>query len=299
MCILFLMVLGIWFAYQRNCKDLTSARFKILCTTTFITDAVKQIVKDKADVIGLMGPGVDPHTYRAKAHDIDALQSADIIFYNGLHLEGKMGELFGHMQTHTVAVAEQIDPAYIKKNAQNIADPHIWHDVSLWILAVTAIEEALKQHDSVNAVFYHNQATKYKKKLKNLDEYVKHTLTTLTDHERILVTAHDAFAYFGDAYNFTVKGLQGISTDAEIGARDLKDLADYITQQQVKTIFVETSIPPRSIQALQQAVVAQGWNVMIGPELYSDALGDKTSPAATYTSMMKYHCDTLVSTLKK
>jgi len=268
-----------------------------------IADAVKNIIGDdssNAQVYQLMGPGVDPHVYRARESDVHKLADADIIFYNGLHLEGKMGTILEgmHYFTKTVAVTDAIDKTLLRTaEFEDMYDPHVWFDVSLWILVVHYIQQQLMLADPDNAEHYSVNGDEYIQELEALQKYIHSKIELLSEYEKVLITAHDAFGYFGRAYGFEVVGLQGLSTDADIGTKDIQHLADYIVERKVRAIFIETSISPRAIVAVQNAVVARGWFVDIGDELYSDALGDVATQAGSYCGMIRYNVDVIVGSL--
>jgi manganese/zinc/iron transport system substrate-binding protein len=275
-------------------------RIAVVCTTGMIADAVKEIGGEYVDVHNLMGPGVDPHLYRARASDVQALQDADIIFYNGLHLEGKMSDLFAQMSRykHTVAMAQNIAPDRFRASEfDELYDPHIWFDVALWADASASIRDALMQEDPEHAVYYEARYDTYKKDLLELDTYVRNAIEQVPKQQRILITAHDAFGYFGKAYGVDVVGLQGISTDAQIGTRDVIELAAFIVANNVPALFVEASIPRRNIEAVQRAVQARNTSVAIGPELYSDTLGEPGTAAASYIGMVGYNVDAITRAL--
>jgi manganese/zinc/iron transport system substrate-binding protein len=273
----------------------------IVATTSMLADAVRNIVGDHMIVHGLMGCGIDPHLYRARESDVHKLAAADLIIYNGLHLEGKMGQVLEGMNhfTKVVNVSHAIDKQNLRvADFDELYDPHIWFDVTLWISVVHYIQISVMQLDEVHAEIYKKNGEMYIAQLKQLHEYVRKRVAELQSQQKILVTAHDAFGYFGDAYGFEVIGLQGLSTDSDISTRDIQQLADYIVQKKIPTIFVESSIPARSLMAVQQAVMAQGWHVAIGDELYSDALGDEESGVSEYIAMVKYDVDTIVDALR-
>lgn len=278
-------------------------KLTVVCTTSMITDAVKKIGGDLIDVYGLMGCGVDPHIYRATEGDVRRLASADIIFYNGLHLEGKMSELFKKMKTHktTVAVTNAIPRTHllVLSDAHNTYDPHVWFDVQLWQHVVTIIRDTLiaADPDEIHQLNYIQHAQSYLHELGMLHEYAIKKTALIPASQRILVTAHDAFGYFGRAYNFKVVGLQGISTDSDISTRDIQQLVEYIITEKIPAIFVESSIPHRTLQAVQHAVQASGWHVTIGGELFSDALGNPNTQASTYIGMIRHNVDTIVNGL--
>lgn len=278
-------------------------KLKVVTTTTMITDLVKNIGGDKIDVKGLMGSGVDPHLYKASEGDVSKLFNADVVIYNGLHLEGKLEEVFEkmkHQNKNVVVVSDVID----KKNligSENFAsnyDPHIWFDTNKWSKVATYVATKLAELDSENEETYKANVTTYLAKIKTLNTKIDAKINELPVEKRILVTAHDAFNYFGRQHKFSVVGLQGLSTTAEAGVKDVQRLAKFIIDNNVKAIFVESSVPKRTIEALQQAVKAKGNEVTIGGTLYSDALGDMGTEEGTYLGMYKANVNTIVNALK-
>jgi manganese/zinc/iron transport system substrate-binding protein len=231
------------------------------------------------------------------------MAGANIIFYNGLHLEGKMAEIFEKMSRRikTVAVAASIDPALLQtpEAYEGNYDPHIWFDVSLWRQAVEAVRDALIEYDASHAELYNRNAAAYLQELSALHQYVQEQAQRIRAETRVLVTAHDAFNYFGAAYGFQVRGLQGISTAAETGTADVQDLADFIVARKIPAMFVETSVSPRYIEALQAAVKSKGFAVEIGGKLFSDAMGNPTTAEGTYVGMVRHNIDTIVKALLK
>jgi manganese/zinc/iron transport system substrate-binding protein len=284
-------------------SDEKNSKPKVVATTTMIADLARQIGGDSIEVKALMGSGVDPHLYKASEGDVTKLYTADLILYNGLHLEGKMGEIFEQMESQnkkTAALAESLSKDKLLESeffASNY-DPHIWFDISYWQLIGEALLEKLKEIDPESTAYYQNNFTLYKAELQALESEVKATIATLAPEKRILVTAHDAFNYFGKAYGFQVVGLQGLSTATEAGVQDVQQLAQFIIDNQVKAVFVETSVPQRTIEALQAAVASKNFNVSIGGTLYSDALGSEATPEAEYIGMFRANVLTIVNALK-
>jgi len=276
-------------------------RLQITTTTSMITDITKVVGGDYVDVTGLMGAGIDPHLYVASEGDMELFQEADVIFYNGLFLEAQMTEILeqiGERKT-VVAVASQIDTEFLLpwELYPDEFDPHVWFDVSLWMKAVEAVRDTLVEADATNAAAYQANATQYLEELTALDAYVKEQAARVPAEQRILITAHDAFHYFGRAYSFDVRGLQGISTASEAGTGDVQALADFITDKQIPALFVESSVPVRNIEALQEAVRSRGFDVTIGGQLFSDAMGDPGTPEGTYVGMVRHNIDTIVGAL--
>ncbi len=278
-------------------------KIEVVCTIGMITDIATQIGGDRATVQGLMGPGVDPHLYRASEGDVRKLSNADLIFYNGLHLEAKMGEVLESIsgKTKTIAVSRSIPETLLHTPPEfkGTHDPHIWFDVTLWILATKAIRDGYCALDPTHKDGYTTRADAVIKKLHALDAEIKTLIQEVPAKNRILVTAHDAFGYFGSAYGFQVIGLQGISTESEAGTRDVQRLAQFIADKKIPAVFVETSIPKRTIQAVQEAVAAKGWTVKIGGELYSDAMGNKGTEEGHYIGMVRHNTKTIVNGLKR
>ncbi len=274
---------------------------RVVTTIGMISDIVANIGGDRVRVTGLMGPGIDPHAYKASARDVIRMQQADLVFYNGLHLEGAMAKAFEQMggRVRTVAVAEAIAPERLLGDEGNplVHDPHVWFDVSLWMVAAARVGEVLAEVDPRHAIAYGERTAVYLERLRQLDDHVRARAASLPPERRVLITAHDAFRYFGRAYGFEVRGLQGISTVTEAGTSDLRALADFIVARRIPAIFVESSVPRRTIAALQAAVAARGFAVTIGGELYSDALGSPDTPAGTYEGMVRHNIDTIVAAL--
>ncbi len=287
---------------QNESKQAKSGKYIIVTTTSIIADAVKNIVKDSAEVISLMGPGVDPHLYKATQGDLGRLTNADIIFYNGLHLEGKMGEVLEKLarQKKVVAVAGSIEKDRLINNStfQGSFDPHVWFDVTLWKEVVNTINQTLMTVDTSRAEFYAQNAGDYLNLLDSLHLAVSQEIGSIPEPQRVLITAHDAFSYFGRAYNIEVKGLQGISTVAEYGLRDVSDLVNFIIERKIKSVFIESSVSERSIQAVVTGVNERGHKVTIGGSLYSDAMGSENTPEGTYIGMVHANVMTIVKGLK-
>jgi len=273
----------------------------VITTTGMIGDMVSNLAAERAKVTVLMGPGVDPHLYKASEGDVSRMMKADIILYNGLHLEGKMAELFEKIEGRvlTLAVAEGIDKSKLlaPPEFEGAFDPHIWFDVSMWISATEHVKDFLIKHDPPNRDLYEANYNRFRGELEVLHTFIKEQSQTIEEEKRVLITAHDAFNYFGKAYGYEVRGLQGISTATEAGAGDVKDLADFIFQRRIPAIFVETSVPERNIVALQKAVKSKGFDVLIGGNLYSDSMGDSHTPEGTYVGMVMHNITSIVSGL--
>jgi manganese/zinc/iron transport system substrate-binding protein len=278
-------------------------RDKVHVTTTTgqVADAVKSIGGNKVEVVSLMGPGVDPHLYQASQGDIQKLNKADIIFYSGLHLEGKMGEIFEKMADDkpTVAVADSIpESKLLSADGSTSHDPHVWFDIQTWLYVVDSIEQELTKLSPENEKLFKENALAYKKDLEEMDQYAKEQIELIPEESRVLVTAHDAFKYFGHAYGLEVMGLQGLSTDSEYGLKDVQALVDTLVNRNIKAVFIESSISERSINAVVEGAKKQNHQVVIGGELFSDAMGEEGTDEGTYIGMFKHNVDTIVSSLK-
>ncbi|MEM1135274.1 MAG: zinc ABC transporter substrate-binding protein [Bacteroidota bacterium] len=303
-------ILSITFIFLLNaCQEAQKEDGKryLVATTGMIKDALENIAGDKAIVFGMMGPGVDPHLYKPTPGDLSELRKADIIFYNGLHLEGKMGEVFEKMaQTKPVfALADGIAINRLKapEDASQAAtsqayDPHIWFDISLWSAAVKHAGEKLAASDKENQAYYLQNMENYLKELAALDNWTKQKIMSIPENQRVLITAHDAFGYFGEAYKIEVRGLQGISTISEFGLRDVSELVNFITTRKIKAVFVETSVSTKSLETVVSGCKDNGHEVRIGGTLYSDAMGEANTPEGTYIGMVKANVNTIVSNLK-
>jgi manganese/zinc/iron transport system substrate-binding protein len=276
-------------------------RLRIVATIGMIGDAAERIGGDRVRVTSLMGPGVDPHLYKARAGDVRRLSRADLVVYNGLHLEAAMGEVLEELgqRQRTVAVSTGVDRSQLTAPPEfgGSYDPHIWFDVGLWMGAVRRIGQALEEADPQHAAEYAARTAAYLEELAELNAWVRERTATVPPERRVLITAHDAFGYFGRAYGFEVMGLQGISTTSEAGTSDVQRLASLIVVRRIPSVFVETSIPRRTIEAVQAAVAARGFRVEIGGELYSDALGDAGTPEGNYIGMVRHNVETIVTGL--
>ncbi len=276
---------------------------KLYITTTIgqIADAVKIIAGDKAEVHSLMGPGTDPHLYKATQGDMEKLQEADIIFYSGLHLEGKMLDIFEKMneQKPTYAIAESIEPEkLLAADGSKAYDPHVWFDIDLWKTALKKAEEGLIKADPDNEQYYRENADAYFAEMDELKRFAEKEMAGIPEEQRVLVTAHDAFGYFGRAYDMEVMGLQGLSTDAEYGLGDVQALVDTLVTRNIKAVFVESSISERSINAVIEGAKEKGHTVSIGGELFSDAMGEEGTEEGTYLGMYRHNVDTIAKALK-
>jgi manganese/zinc/iron transport system substrate-binding protein len=282
-------------------KQAANNKIKIVTTTGMIKDAVENITGNNAEVIALMGPGVDPHLYKATQGDLQKLTDADIIFYNGLHLEGKMGEVLEKLgrTRPVIAVSSEIPDSLLREvpGFQGTHDPHIWFDVKLWKHAVQSISKFMINYDTAHAPDFKNNSERYLLQLDSLHQAVTYSIQQIPEAQRVLITAHDAFGYFGDAYKIDVRGLQGISTISEFGLKDVTDLVNFIISRKIKAIFIETSVSHKSIEAVVEGSRQKNWDVKIGGSLYSDAMGPAGTKEGTYIGMVDANVQKIVVAL--
>ncbi len=278
---------------------------RVVCTTGYVADLLRQVGGTHVEVEALMGPGVDPHLYKATPGDVRKLSGAHAVFYNGLHLEGRLADLLEELARQkpvfavTAIRVEQQDPRLRKQpGAADVYDPHVWFDVALWSQCGLDVAERLAALDPQHADDFRNNAAAYGGQLAELDEECRRRLAAIPAERRMLVTAHDAFGYFGAAYDVEVHGLQGISTADEAALAAVNQLVDLLVRRQVKAVFVESSVPLKNVRALVEACAARGHRLAVGGELYSDALGPEGTPEATYVGAVRHNLETIVAALK-
>lgn len=278
-----------------------SEQIRVITTTGMIDDVVANVGGERVASRALMGPGVDPHLYKASEGDVIRMAEADVIIYNGLHLEAKLAEVLEKLngRVQTVAVSREIEPASLLSppEFEGNYDPHIWFDVTMWMAATEVVRDTFIGLDPAGRDVYERNAAHYLAQLEELHIYVLEQASRVPADKRVLITAHDAFNYFGRAYGFEVRGLQGISTAAEAGTADVQNLADFIESRQIPAVFVESSVPARYIEAVQAAVRAKDYEVSIGGELFSDAMGNPGTPEGSYLGMVRHNIDTIVTAL--
>ncbi len=284
-----------------DARGARTGKVRVAATTGMVADLAKRVGGDRVEVDALMGPGVDPHLFSASPSDLARLRAADLVLYSGRGLEGKMGDIFTSLarKKPVFAVTERIadDRLLSPPELHGHFDPHVWFDVALWSAALPVVAEALSEVDPAHADEYRTRADAYKEELLKLHEEVKAALATVPKERRVLITSHDAFRYFGRAYDLEVRGLQGVSTVQDAGVRDVQDLATLIAERKIKAIFVETSVSEASIRAVQHAAKDKGQDVAIGGRLFSDAMGDKP-PEDTYPGMVRSNVKTIVEALR-
>ena len=309
LCLLVLLLMVAGGCQKDNTEDPANAnptadkKLHVVATIGMITDILENIGQDRIDVTGIVGAGVDPHLYKPTEGDVERLKDADIIFYNGLNLEMKIiGAAHDKMayQTQVVAVTDGILRSQLRTSSefQGGYDPHVWHDVSLWMKAAERVRDTLAQADPNNAEYYHSNAKNYLAALKTLHNNLQDLAAQIPAQRRVLVTTHDAFGYLGRAYGFKVRGLQGLNTETEVGVADIRELAAFIIEHRIPAMFVETSTPPQGIEAVQAAVRAKGFEVEIGGGLFADAMGTPGTPEGTYIGLMRHNIDTIVNALR-
>lgn len=276
--------------------------YKAVATVGMIADVVRNVGGEFVEVHGIIGEGVDPHLYKPTSTDVKALQEADIVFYNGLALEGKMGDVLVRVAragkpVHAVTEVILEQGNYVMSDDKDHYDPHVWMDVQGWILAVEVVHKALTHFDPSHAETYAKRTEEYQLLLKKLDQYCKESIDSIPESRRVLVTAHDAFNYMARAYGLEVRGIQGISTESEAGVKDIENLIDFLVERQIPAVFVESSVSDKNIKALVEGAQAQGHDVKIGGELFSDAMGTKGTYRGTYVGMIDSNVTTITRAL--
>ncbi|WP_340300130.1 metal ABC transporter solute-binding protein, Zn/Mn family [Roseobacter sp. HKCCD5988] len=297
----FLRILTVMLPFLATPALAQSAPIKVVATTGMIADAASQIGGDLIELKTLMGAGVDPHSFRQTRSDILALMNADLILWNGLYLEAQLEPLLLDLaQSRTVvAVAEAIPQDRLRSHPEyeDRFDPHVWMDPTLWRTVVLAVRDALSASYPEGAAIFEANAIQHLAEIDRLTAYAQSSLSSVPEATRVLVTAHDAFGYFGRAFDLEVLGIQGISTASEAGLLQISTLVDTLVMRQIGAIFVESSVSDRNIRALQEGAAAQGHAVAIGGELYSDAMGPEGSYEGAYIGMLDHNITTITRAL--
>ncbi len=285
-----------------NSPTTSTDKPQVVATTSIVADVTRYLCGSFADVTSLMGPGVDPHLYKASHSDIGLLSNADVIVYNGLHLEGKMSDVLHKLssQKTVIALSDGLDKTEIRAiNADaDVYDPHFWFDVDLWSKGVQHLSSVLIERFPAHAAEIRVNTRRFQHEADSIQSQCKALVSALPRDKRILITSHDAFYYFGSSFEFTVKGLQGISTLSESGLKDVTDMVNYIIDNEVKAVFVENSVPQKALRSVIDGCSAKGHEVVIGGELFSDALGADRTPEGSYLGMIHYNVETIVNALK-
>lgn len=281
----------------------TTKKLNVVATISMITDIVRNVGGDRIDVTGIIGEGIDPHLFKPSARDTKLLLDADIVFYNGLNLEVRItGDVFDKMaeKRKAVAVTDGIKRSNLRKASEFLGgyDPHVWHDVTLWMKATERVRDTLVHYDPINAEYYRSNAKTYLMTLESLHDDIQKLAAQIPMKRKVLVTTHDAFGYLGSAYGFEVRGLLGINTEDEVGIADVRKLAAFIVENGISTLFVDTSSSQQGIESVQAAVQASGFEVAIGDRLFSDAMGSLGTPEGTYVGMMQHNMTTIVNSLQ-
>lgn len=276
--------------------------YKVGSTISMVADIVAQVAGDKAEVTNIIGEGVDPHLYKPTRNDVLLLMRSDIIFYSGLMLEGKMADALIKVATRgtpVFAVTELLDEKFLLEPEEFAGhfDPHVWMDVKGWMKGVDVVAKSLGEWDSKNAEVYKANAATYNARLKSLDEYVARVIASVPKKSRVLVTAHDAFNYFGRAYDLEVVGIQGISTASQAGLQDINRIVDLLVKKNIRAVFVESSVSSKNIKALVEGAKSKGHVVVIGGELFSDAMGKAGTYEGTYIGMLDHNATTVARAL--
>jgi manganese/zinc/iron transport system substrate-binding protein len=292
---------AVWFAAGDRAAQAEDGRLKVVASTSMIGDAARAIAGERAEVAHLMGEGIDPHTYRQTRSDVVRLGQADLVLWNGLFLEAQLEDLLVELgrRQPVVAVAESLaeDVLLESEGYEGRFDPHVWMDPELWRDVVSAVRDALIEQDPDGAGHYAANADVYLEEVAELDAYAKSVLPTVPAGARALVTAHDAFRYFGRAYDFEVIGIQGISTESEAGLREIEDLVSLIVERRIGAVFFESSVSDRNVRALVEGARARGHEVVVGGELFSDAMGAPGTYEGTYVGMIDHNVTTITRAL--
>jgi manganese/zinc/iron transport system substrate-binding protein len=266
---------------------------RVIATVGMVADIVRNVGGSRVEVTQIMGAGVDPHLYKATRDDVELITTGDVVFYSGLMLEGKMIDTLVKVSRAkpVYAVTEMIEPGFLlePEDFAGHYDPHVWMDVSAWAKCVDAAAKALGEFDPAHAAEYAENAERYRRQLDKLHEYGKKSIATIPDEQRVLITSHDAFNYFGRAYGLAVQGVQGISTESEAGLQRINELVDLIVDRKIKAVFVETSVPRKNVEAIAAGARSRGHEVKIGGELYSDAMGEQGTYEGTYIGMLDHN----------
>jgi len=282
--------------------DVTDRTVRVTTTTNFITDLAAEVGGDRVEVTGLMGPGVDPHLYKASAGDVAALREADIVFYGGIELEGRMTDLLDELgrTRPTVAVSRDMPESELRRPSEfeGKFDPHVWFSIPLWETAVHAVAEAYAERDPAHAAGYRARGDAYLQRLRDLDREVRAALAVVPARSRVLITSHDAFGYFGEEYGFDVVSIQGVSTQTEATTSDIERVAGVIAERGVKSVFVESAVSRQTIDAVLAAARRRGQEARVGGELFADAAGDAGTPEGTYIGMVRHNAGLIAAGLR-
>lgn len=288
-------------SYGRSPVAQADGRLTVTVTTGQVADAARNVGADRVAVNALMDAGIDPHSYTPSEGDLQRLFDADVVLYSGHHLEGRFDDVFAALAAEKpiAGIAETIPEHLLISSPLFVAqvDPHLWADPVTWDYTIAATADALSTADPDGEAIYRQNADAYRARMADFAERARTALHTVSPERRVLVTAHDAFSYFGRQFGYEVVGIQGVSTETEAGVNDLQRIADLIATRGIPAMFVESTVSPATIDAVQAAVQNRGFDVTIGGQLYSDALGDEGTPEGTYLGMLRHNVQTIVTSL--
>lgn len=280
----------------------THSKKRVVATTGMVADAAENLLGDRVEVQVLMGPGVDPHLYKASQGDMNILANADIILYSGHHLEGKMNDVLQKMSRTkpVLGIGEFIPENRLQRagDGSPTIDPHLWMDSNIWLMGIAGIADTLQQLFPNDTAFIGNNYRNYRDTLEKVGIEVEQFITSIPSDRRVLITSHDAFRYFGLATQMEVKGLQGISTVSEYGLQDVSNMVNFITERKIKAVFVESSVSQKSLQAVLEGCAAKGHPIRIGGTLFSDSMGKKGTPEGSYKGMLRHNAQTIAKALR-
>jgi manganese/zinc/iron transport system substrate-binding protein len=277
----------------------------VVATTGMVTDLVRVVAGDRLQVEGLIGEGVDPHLFTPGRRDVERLMSAPVVVYSGLHLEGRMQQQFEQLRERqrggqlVFAATDGLDPDVLRfeNSFEGHPDPHVWMDVARWSQCVQYVADQLAGYDDEGRAVFEASTEAYCEQLRQLDAYIRRVISSVPESQRHLVTAHDAFEYFAEAYGIEVRSIQGMSTDSQAAIADVNALVEFIVEQKIPAIFIESSVPEKNIRAVIEGCAARGWEVSVGGELFSDAMGAPGTYEGTYLGMMDHNATTIARAL--
>ncbi len=297
--VVLLAVAGTACGADSTASEVGDRRVRVVATTNFIADTAREVGGDRVEVEPLMGPGVDPHLYKASASDVGVLREADVVLYGGLQLEGKLEEILTRLDTATAVTRDLPRERLLDAGgAGDEVDPHVWFDPSLWRVVVGTVRDVLAERDPRHADVYRRNARRHARELVRLEREARAAVATIPERRRLLVTSHDAFAYFGRAFGIDVAAIQGISTAAEATTADVRRVAELIAARGVPAVFVESSVPRQTIEAVLAAARQRGQEARVAQELFSDAAGAPGTPEGTYTGMVRANVERIVAGLR-
>lgn len=298
--ILVLITLTLSLVFCGGEEEDKDGKLNVVTTTGQIWDTVRIIGGDKINVINILGPGIDPHTYNPTESDISLISNAELILWNGLHLEAHFPKVLENMP-NAIKITEDVPRSMLISTSEDVStseyDPHIWNDLSIWMLVTKKIRDTLIEYDPENENIYQDNAEELLKNIEKMDNYIKSEIAKIPEGNRSIITSHDAFNYYGKRYGLEMLGIQGISSASEAGTKDIQDLAKLIVNKNIPAVFIETSVSPKLIYALIESVKSKGHKLVIGGELYSDSLGKPGTIEGTYLGMLEHNTDIIVEAL--